>query len=95
MSLKSSGLYPKKGRLISESTVLLQYGHLAFLPIKFGESAVQKRGHTKGKNLGDSGPSKPPKEMCGGGKVKKMASGGYVKAADGIASKGKTKGKYC
>ena len=24
---------------------------------KFGESAVQKRGHTKGKNLGDSGPN--------------------------------------
>lgn len=28
-----------------------------------------------------------------GGKVKKMAKGGYVRAADGIASKGKTKGR--
>ena len=27
-----------------------------------------------------------------GGKVKKMASGGFVKSADGIAKKGKTKG---
>ena len=58
---------------------------------KFGESAVQKRGHTKGKNLGDSGPTK----MCGGG-MKKMAKGGSAsKRADGIASKGKTKGKWC
>lgn len=30
-----------------------------------------------------------------GGKVKKMASGGYVKAADGIARKGKTRGMMC
>ena len=35
-------------------------------------------------------------KMCGGGKVKKMASGGLAaghKTADGIAKKGKTKGK--
>ena len=30
-----------------------------------------------------------------GGAVKKMASGGYVKAADGIAKRGKTRGKMC
>ena len=58
---------------------------------KFGESAVQKRGHTKGKNLGDSGPTR----MCGGG-MKKMAKGGSASSrADGMASKGKTKGKWC
>jgi hypothetical protein len=56
---------------------------------KFGESAVQKRGQTKGKNLGDSGPIKG---IMGGGKggskaVTKMARGG------GIETKGKTKGK--
>ena len=34
-------------------------------------------------------------EMCGGGKVKKMAAGGYTRSADGIASKGKTRGKFC
>ena len=35
--------------------------------------------------------------MCGGGKaMKKMSSGGAAsKRADGIASKGKTKGKMC
>jgi hypothetical protein len=69
---------------------------------KFGESAVQKRGHTKGKNLGDSGPSigiegggmkkgGKVKNMCGGGmsKTKKYARGG------GIEVRGKTKGKMC
>ena len=45
---------------------------------KFGESAVQKRGHTKGKNLGDSG------KTVG---IQKMARGG------GVEAKGKTKGK--
>ena len=35
-------------------------------------------------------------EMCGGGKVKKMAKGGSASArADGIATKGKTRGKIC
>ena len=62
---------------------------------KFGESAVQKRGYTKGKNLGDSGPTKPPKEMCGGGKAKAYAKGGSVSSAssraDGIAQRGKTR----
>ena len=47
--------------------------------LKFGESAVQKRGHTKGKNLGDSG------KTVG---IQKMARGG------GVESKGKTKGKF-
>ena len=32
-------------------------------------------------------------DLCGGGKIKKMAKGGFVRSADGIASKGKTKGK--
>jgi len=83
---------------------------------KFGESAVQKRGHTKGKEERDykvekiqggaksgkgtfgAAPIKMAKGgMCGGGKtMKKMSTGGMAsKRADGIASKGKTKGKIC
>lgn len=67
---------------------------------KFGESAVQKRGKTVGKNLGDSGASVGIQAggMCGGGmaKTKKMSAGGSASArADGIASKGKTRGKFC
>ena len=54
---------------------------------KFGESAVQKRGKTKGKNLGD-------KQMATvGPKTMKMAKGGSASSrADGIAQKGKTRG---
>ena len=37
--------------------------------------------------------------MCGGGKTKKMASGGKTSSvssrADGIAQRGKTRGKFC
>jgi hypothetical protein len=70
---------------------------------KFGQSAVQKRGMTKGTNLGDSGPTAPITKgmkaggMCGGGKaMKKMSAGGTAsKRADGMAMKGKTRGKMC
>jgi hypothetical protein len=31
--------------------------------------------------------------MARGGRVKKMATGGFVRAADGIAQRGKTKGR--
>lgn len=60
--------------------------------IGFGQAAVQKRGLTKGKNLGDSGPTAPIQGMKKGGmSMKKMASGGFTRSADGVASKGKTK----
>ena len=64
---------------------------------KFGQSAVQKRGMTKGTNLGDSGPSMGMMGgMKKGGKIKKMASGGMTSSrADGVAQRGKTKTKYC
>jgi hypothetical protein len=48
---------------------------------KFGESAVEKRGHTKGKNLGDSGPTAKIQTM------KKMAAGGLATRGYGIARK--------
>ena len=54
---------------------------------KHGESAVQKRGHTKGHNLGDAGKTVKPKD------IKPMRKGGYAKVADGIAQRGKTRGK--
>jgi hypothetical protein len=55
--------------------------------LKFGESAVQKSAHTKGKNLGDSGKILAPKQMAKGGSASSRA--------DGIAAKGKTRGKIC
>ena len=57
---------------------------------KFGQSAVQKRGLTKGKNFGDSGKSvgiETEKSMKSYTGATKMARGG------GVESRGKTKGK--
>ena len=65
---------------------------------KFGQSKVQKRGLTRGMNLGDTGPTEGIMGggMKKGGKAKCMAMGGSASSrADGIASKGKTKGKWC
>ena len=46
---------------------------------KFGESAVQKRGHTKGTNLGDSGKEIGIESGAKrGGMMKKYAKGGTV-----------------
>ena len=68
---------------------------------KHGESKLQKRGHTrdempkmKGNDIGTGAPVNTMKK--GGKTVKKMASGGTASArADGIAQKGKTRGKFC
>lgn len=75
---------------------------------KFGESKVQKTGHTRGHNLGDTGKvsrienekdmkSFEKEGMKRGGKVHKYAGGGHVTArhADGIAKKGHTRTKIC
>jgi hypothetical protein len=69
-------------------------------PTKFGESAVQKRGKTKGMNLGDSGPTAPIMGgMKKGGKVAKYAMGGVISGgikAHGehtVQKKGHTKAK--
>lgn len=66
--------------------------------IAHGESAVQKRGHTKGmeersnKTLKIQGGAKAGKGTFGAAPIK-MAKGGTASArADGIAQKGKTKG---
>ena len=57
--------------------------------LKHGEHAVQERGHTKGRNLGDSGPTVKTQTM-------RFAAGGSVHTrADGIVKKGFTRGKYC
>jgi len=65
-------------------------------------NGVAIQGKTKGKNLGDSGPSIGIEGggMKKGGKVKKMCGGGMGKAkkyarGGGIEVRGKTKGKMC
>jgi len=58
-----------------------------FAATKFGAAMVKKSADTKGRAM---------VKKCSGGSMKKYASGGLVaghKSADGIAKKGKTKGK--
>ena len=70
---------------------------------RFGESKVQKRGHTEDRkpkmhNDGDNtiGTSGSISGKKHGGHIKKMASGGSTSSrADGIAKRGHTKTKYC
>ena len=62
--------------------------------IDMGSIAPRPRNTTGSKRRPNEKPAKKPaKKMAMGGKV--YAKGGYVKAADGCAVKGKTKGKMC
>ena len=61
---------------------------------KKAADGITKTGKTKGRNLGDSGPTAKIQKMCKGGKAMKYAKGGSASSrADGVASKGKTKAK--
>lgn len=102
ISLKKGGMAMKTKETMDPRTMSKDVEAGSNKLTKFGESAVQKRGKTKGTNLGDSGPTMgimggmKSGGMCGGGKTKKMAKGGSASSrGDGIASKGKTKGKWC
>ena len=68
------------------------------------EAGEKMEGHGKGAaakakaiKSGKMSPAAYAKEdgMKKGGCVKKMATGGFVKSADGVAKKGKTKGRVC
>ena len=69
--------------------------------IKFGESAVQKRGHTKGmeergyKVEKIQGGAKGGKGVYGAKPIKMAAGGSTSSRGDGIAQRGRTKTKYC
>jgi hypothetical protein len=54
---------------------------------------VEKKGMKEGSKADMALDKKQMMGMKKGGKVKCMASGGFVRSADGIASKGKTKAK--
>lgn len=64
----------------------------------FGKTSPLARIIHSDSNKRKRGPGEPPEEgegMKRGGKVKKMAKGGAAsKRADGIATKGKTKGRF-
>ena len=54
--------------------------------------AMEKRHASTLRKLAAEEESEAAEMKCGG-KVKKMAGGGFVRAADGVAKKGKTKAK--
>jgi hypothetical protein len=68
-------------------------GFMAMMAKKKGADAP-----AKGKDALAKHAAKPASKAHAGlkaGGMTKMAKGGYVRAADGIATKGKTKGKVC
>jgi len=69
--------------------------------LKHGESGVQNRGHTKGMEERDykiekiQGGAKGGKGTFGAAPIKMAKGGSASSRADGIAAKGKTRGKIC
>ena len=70
----------------------------ASVPTPAEKAAMQKQMEDAKQDAANQAGAKaaagPNRLMKKGGKVKKMAGGGYVRAADGIVSKGKTKGRF-
>lgn len=92
-SLRGAKVTPKEGRVIGSANRSEGGGHKKGGMImkksdKAGRALVKKSADTMGRAM-------VKKKACGGS-MKKYASGGLTsghKAADGVASKGKTKGK--
>ncbi len=88
-SIKNIKPTPAQGKILEKTGKNLAKGGKAksFAATKFGAAMMKKSADTKGRAM---------VKKCSGGSMKKYASGGLVaghKSADGIASKGKTKGK--
>lgn len=64
-------------------------------PFVGGETPAKEKAEKRFSTSAYRRGEKSEGEMACGGKVKKMAKGGYVRAADGIAQRGKTRGKTC
>lgn len=93
--LKKGGPAMASKRVAKEVTKEMEYDYKSGKKSFTGSTAkrdahAEKEGKIVAKHLAYD---KDKDAMCGGGKVKKMAGGGYVRAADGIVSRGKTKGK--
>ena len=80
----------RKGRPISEGTAAMRAKHDAARQARYAQQDARIAARNRARGIGGSAAP----EMKSGGKVKKYAEGGaiYRKAADGVATKGKTKG---
>ena len=76
---KAGGLMATKKEARMEPAKMEKSGDLKKGNRKFGEHAIQLKGHTKGKNFGDSGKELAPKQMKKGG-MTKMKKGGDRKS---------------
>lgn len=88
--LKKVKVTPKEGKVIASANRSEGSGHKkgGLMATKFGKALVKKSADTKGRAM--------VKKACSGGKMKGYAKGGLIgghKSADGVAKKGKTKGK--
>jgi hypothetical protein len=93
--LKKGGTAMASKRVAKEVTKEMEYDYKSGKKSFRGSTAkkdahAEKEGKIVAKHLAYD---KDKDAMCGGGKVKKMAAGGYVRAADGVAQRGKTKGR--
>jgi hypothetical protein len=86
-----------KGRKFSKGGDMaskMNPGFMAMMAKKKGADAPAKGKDALAKHAAKPASKAHAGLKCGG-PVKKMANGGYVRAADGVATKGKTKGKVC
>jgi len=82
-----------KGKTFKRGGDMATKGVNPFAKFEKSGKDVEKKGMKEGSKADMALDKKQMMGMKKGGGVKKMATGGYVRAADGIASKGKTKAK--
>ena len=81
-----------KGKTFKRGGEMATKGMNPFAKFEKSGKDVEKKGMKEGSKA-DMALDKKQMMMKKGGMTKKMATGGFVRAADGIASKGKTKAR--
>ena len=79
-----------KGKTFKQGGDMATKGVNPFAKFEKSGKDVEKKGMKEGSKA-DMALDKKQMMMKKGGATKKMATGGFVRAADGVASKGKTK----
>jgi hypothetical protein len=82
-----------KGKTFKRGGDMATKGVNPFAKFEKSGKDVEKKGMKEGSKADMALDKKQMMGMKKGGSVKKMATGGFTRAADGIASKGKTKAK--
>jgi len=80
-----------KGKTFKQGGVMATKGMNPFAKFEKSGKDVEKKGMKEGSKADMALDKKQMMGMKRGGAAKKMATGGFVRAADGVATKGKTK----